>query len=292
MVSDQGRTSLLVTGFFCCTDGTRGWRENMIKSYRIFFLFLLTPTFSQASTPAQASLVPMVCAFPSDDLPPYIYGEGLELRTERPGITIERFQTIIENAKGIDLVIKRLPYARMAKDITAGTVDCIVSAEASHYVVPRTPEGTIKQEFAFDRSQIVLYYNKNLKVSWDGKQLKPSVPVHSPIAEFNKFGLDKGLTVVTDNLSIERHLKQLESGRIKALLSLESLTDPLIQRSYKDKIKKNAVPIETLHVYIAFSKQFFKQNPKACQKIWEASVGIDKDKKYKQRLMKYRAQLE
>lgn len=261
---------------------------------KIFSVFILL-AFSSIAQSKKPSVIK--CIVPSAHIPPFVIGDGPNLSKPNPGMTVENIETLFKTKLKTEVQFERLPYSRMTDSMSTGQYDCTVSLDIqtvsadgriTHFhQVPLKKNGDIDTSKSFSTSNLNIYYNSDFPVIWDGKKLMPNVEVYSPIKEFNSIGEHKGLKIIEENPDILRQLKQLQMGRIQAIMSLDILADSLIKHEKISNIKKNETPIMTIKNYLVFSKQFYQKYPDFCEQTWSQLKKYRKSKEFKSIQEKY-----
>lgn len=260
------------------------------------FKFTISLLLLCLSAQVLAQPVEITCALPSANLPPYIYGQSDTLTPQNPGATPEHLLALFKNFKDIELKIVRLPFARIAADLKSGKVDCGISfdqqpglpTEGRFFQVPLNLKKMGDEKLAFNDIKLLIYYHSDAPVHWTGNKLTPRVKVHSPMPQFNQYLEKHGAVVISENFDIERQLQQLNMKRIDGLLSLETLTDSIIEKNNLISVKKSEIPVANIKNYLVFSNAFYKNHPAVVKKIWTHVPRFKKTQEFKALRKKYK----
>lgn len=211
--------------------------------------------------------------------PPYVYGRNHVL-TEFPGVTIDILR-LIESKEDVKFIIKRHPWKRVVNEVKKNEIDggfhFSFKESRRPFVAYPILEGSLLPDpkYSIASRSFVIYRLKGKSVCWNGEKIVLDSQEANVIAAIRGGSIIdeiknkdyKLLEVNADNQLIQ----MLLAKRIDAFVALENMIDPKIKvLGLKDRllIEKSLPVVVNKPYYIAFSKKFYRENPKLVWRIW------------------------
>jgi polar amino acid transport system substrate-binding protein len=223
---------------------------------------------------------PIIIGIGLSDNSPYVIGNELEVKNEKPGIYIELMKEVSKNIN-IEFKFIRLPWKRLLQEARAGRIDSVLGSSFNKErnidnVYPML-NGKPDKTKSIGLRSYYLYQKINNVLLWDGYKISKS----------NKeIGVIRGYAIVNDLKKMEVNftelnnsiqlLEMLQRNRLGGFINFDSYIDDKL--SEYPEITKVYPPIITKYYYIMFNKKFAGHNISIINKIWE---GIEKTKKSK-----------
>jgi len=249
----------------------------MIKTYNIYFWFLIVlmfPAASQSSEPLELTL-----SYQINPSPPYQMGTGVNL-VEPPGIALDVINAAAKELN-LKIVYKRYPNVRVLHLLEYGQIDgaFMFSYKAERAKIaryPLTPEGKLDSTKRLASLSYWLYSLAEEKLDWDGTRLSGinSLDVNGFIVA------EHGDSIVSD-LEILGQKVQQPASAYKALLMLTrrsqivgaALQDvkasPLLDRAEFSDIRRSSVPLKTKDYFLVLSNRFVEKYPDIADALWQ-----------------------
>lgn len=238
----------------------------------LMFLFKVFSSYAEA--------IDVVVATGVNHDPPYVYGDE-KISPVFPGVTIEILR-LIETKSDMKFIIKKRPWKRVVDEIRANTLDggfhFSYKEDRKSFVAYPIPQGKTVPDpkYSISNRSYTIYRLRGQKIYWNGKQ------VVMASKEKLVIGAIRGSSI-TDKINKLGHvLKEVDADlqlinllliqRVDAFIALENMLDPKIKKlDSKERIliEKSLPPVVNKPYYIAFSKKFYRNNPKRAWKVWE-----------------------
>lgn len=225
------------------------------------------------------------------ELYPAYLGNGNKVPSDKPGVDIELYQKIAEQA-GANVTFVRYSWNRCLALLSAGRIDSIISSyrpdRAQMAVFPMQgdePDDTKK----ITTSGYFLYHlNKNVTY-WDGKKLlDPSISIGAPMGYSIVADLRDWKANVTEAGTTKGLLNLLRYGRFDAIAAPANMTDAIIRREITlfSEIVRDPIPLKQNAYFIVFSTAFAQNNPSLVERVWQYTETVRKQHR-EQILLKY-----
>jgi len=244
---------------------------------RLFYLTLVVALIG--ATELKAETILLGTGVNSD--PPYVIGD-FKIDEDTPGITIELLQ-LIEQKLNIEFQISMKPWARVIEEIKnnqlhGGFHFSYLKERKSFVSYPILPNQKVPDSaFSLSTRSDVLYQLKGNNVSWNGAKfvLQNERPARVGVIRGGAILFDLALnkSEVVEVNNDQQLLNLLLTKRVDGIIGLSSMLDPkllTLEDSIQQQIEKVTPSLTTKHFYIAFSKQFEKENAELVWKIWNA----------------------
>lgn len=244
-----------------------------------------------AQPPGPVQVLTLACEDKLDF--PNVLGEGQEIETKKPGVSIEFVQRLGEEL-GLQVVIKRLPWKRALElELARGAIDGLFPASyrKDREVFGAFPlkDGKIEDARCMFVSAYCFYKLRASPLAWDGRSLRN---LGGPI------GASRGYSVVGDlqqmgyavqeSDDLRKDLVRLSLGWLGSVAALEPAGDFLLEGDPKlsHAIVKVQPPISTKHFFLMLSHAFVAANPELAQKLWDKCREL-REREYPRILRKY-----
>lgn len=241
------------------------------------FHSLLLCIFMLLALPASAIEISVATGINDD--PPYVYGDE-EISRERPGVTIDILK-LIEKRNQIKFEITKQPWARVVESVKSGKLDggfhFSYKDERKSFVAYPIEKGETlpNPKYSISNRSYSLYKLKGAPIRWTGEKIVKDSG--DPIV----IGVIRGGSIA-DNIRNRGHqllevdrdvqlVKLLLAKRIDALVGLDNMIDAelgTLDIQQRKAIKKTSPAVVSKPYYIAFSKQFYRENPEIAWDIW------------------------
>lgn len=226
------------------------------------------------------SAIEVTVATGVNDDPPYVYGDE-KISIERPGVTIEILK-LIEKRTQVKFNILKQPWARVVQNVKTGKLDggfhFSYKDERKAFVAYPIEQGQSLPDpnYSISNRSYSLYKLKGAPLQWTGESIVKAS--EEPIL----IGVIRGGSI-TDNIRKRGHqllevdrdaqlVQLLLAKRIDALVGLDNMIDAEIRAldtSKRMTIEKATPAVVSKPYYIAFSKQFYRDNPDLAWEIWK-----------------------
>lgn len=234
-------------------------------------VLLLYGLFSQVAHAATLKF-----CYQDQPLSPYYFGSGQQVPTIWPGATVEHIQRLVAMVPELQLELVRYPWNRCLKYLQAGSVDAVVANYSENRetlgVFPKR-DGKPDQSKMFTRQDVCLVTDKALASTWNGRffvidhkvsaiRQTPRVKLASEIeAKFN----------FVQASADANSLQMLAQGRVQVVTQVCKIMEQKVTaKSFNPQTMVMLMPpVDQLHGYLVFSRQFYQQRPEIAEQLWQ-----------------------
>lgn len=227
--------------------------------------FLLTLLFAAACDARALTL--RLCTL-DHPFPPHTMPDGsgqaqelLRLAGKEVGITVE------------NIVAPRL---RCIARLKSGEVDALLSGflpERMDYGVFPMAGPVADDSRAVSVVRFIVYRQKGGTVQWDGRAFsgldQRPVGIQTGLAVVQRLR-QTGVTVDEGAKTIEQNLEKLVRGRVQAMIALEGESQPLIDRSFSNRIEALPKAFDSTPIYLHVHPGYYASHREAIDKLWNA----------------------
>ncbi len=216
------------------------------------------------------------------ELYPNYTGATKAVPEKDPGILVELVQLAAANAH-LDVTFARYPWKRCLSLMKLGRIDSVIAsfrAERKEALVYPMAGDQPDDARMIVQNGYYLYQKRADAPYWNGQKfVDPAVVIGAPLGYSITAAMkDQGLNVVEAGTT-EGLLHMLAFDRLQAVAAPGAAADTLLRQNpaeYQTIVKLEA-PLKMNHYFIAFSHQFFNQNPTAAAQVWQASPKVHAD---------------
>lgn len=247
-----------------------------------------------AAVPGVAAETVLRVAYPETENSPRIVGRGAVVPADRPGITIELLRMAAEKA-GVTLELARAPWKRCLYLLENAYVDATFHAsyteERARYAVYPTKGGKPDASRAVFLNRYAIYVKKGSGIGWDGRTLSN---VSKPLGTLSGNAVVEDIKrrggAVEEAPGVRSNMEKLKAGRIAAYVEIEGVGDDFLEdyRAEFAEVEKLPLPFEEKPYFVVLSMQFYQQNPKLSEAIFDAIRDVQATPAYRRMLLKYR----
>lgn len=269
--------------------------NRLAQSIQIFACVLVLGTQSTAGYAAELTVGknrPTIrFCYQDTELYPAYLGNGREVPSDKPGVDIELYQKIAEQAGG-SVTFIRYSWNRCLALLSAGRIDSVISSfrpeRAKIAKFPMRGDGPDPGK-RITTSGYFLYHLDKGVTYWDGqKLLDPSISIGAPMGYSIVADLQKWNANVTEAGTTKGLLNLLRYGRFDAIAAPGNMTDAIIRREITlfSEIVRDPQPLKQNPYFIVFSESFTKNNPSLVERIWQNTETVREEFR-EQILLKY-----
>lgn len=247
----------------------------MVGSVKLCLLSVFILSFSSL-LPARADEAKVNFRICYEDVsqPPYYFGAGTEIPSEKPGIYID-ISDILQQRLNLNIQHFRAPWKRCLAMLRKNAVGAVYGAsfKEDRLVIGRYPMagGKVDEERRITTKSYSLYRNAEAKIRWDGAVLDHNqgqigAPLGYSIIPF----LEKHGAKVVTRWTTESGLDLVSLGRLQSFAAQDPAADALIienPHKYRNVVKV-VPPLQTKSYYMMISHGFYQQMPKLAEEIW------------------------
>lgn len=224
-------------------------------------------------------------------------GNTTQVLTESPGIAVEMIQMLPLQIAGLEVQLKRIPWARCKAELKSNKVDGIFNASYKkrrlklgwYPTIDGKHSGPVDPSKRITTISYSLYTLKKSDVQWNGQYISGvDGSIGAPLGYSIVNDLRQKGYKVDEAPSTRNNLDKLVLERID-ILALQSVTADKIILSDPLKFQnviKLIPPYATKPYYLMLSHNFVADNPKLSQEIWNAIRDI-RNKKFDELVIKY-----
>jgi polar amino acid transport system substrate-binding protein len=183
-----------------------------------------------------------------------------------------------QTAAAMRLPVERhiAPRRRCLEEIKSGVADAMASAyspaRAETAVFPMQA-GAIDASKAMGVMTYHLYRRTGSGLDWDGARFRD--------LGSGRLGIQAGFIFITDRFTqlgvpyddgakaLEPTLAKLAAGRVEGVVGMKEEADALVAAQYRGQIERTGKLFEQTPVYLMVSRQFYSQNPKLVERLWQ-----------------------
>jgi polar amino acid transport system substrate-binding protein len=182
-------------------------------------------------------------------------------------------------AKGMHLELDRhlAPRRRCLEEVKNGASDAMASAyslQRGETAAFPMAGGVIDASKAMGVMTYYVYRRTGSALDWDGIRFKQ--------LGAGRLGVQSGFVYITERFTqigvpyddgakaLEPTLAKLAAGRIEGAVGMMEEADRLIAKQFPGQMERTGTVFEQTPIYLMVSRQFYGQNPKLVEQLWQA----------------------
>jgi hypothetical protein len=177
---------------------------------------------------------------------------------------------------GITIDNSFAPRLRCIAKLKAGEVDALLSAflpERMEYGAFPMAGAAADDSRAVSVVRFVIYRQKGGTVQWDGSAFsgldQRPIGIQVGLAVSQRLR-QTGVAVDEGAKTIEQNLEKLVRGRVQAVVALEGESQPLIDRTYADRIEVLPKAFDATPIYLHVHPSYYANHRAAIEQLWNA----------------------
>ncbi|MGI0116261.1 substrate-binding periplasmic protein [Zooshikella sp. RANM57] len=254
-------------------------------------LFLLTTSIGSAAETDKPNTISF-CYIPKANFPFVLNTQDEPIVTSHPGISIQIIRHLAQKYH-FKVIHVRSPWKRCLMQLKQNSVDAsfhsVYQAKRLEFGVYPFKNGHIDVSRKMISNSYHLFKLKDASVTWNGHSFQN---LNGPLGATLGFSIvdtlnEMGIDVVED-FSLERLLLRVKKEHLAGFIGFYTIAKPLLEEDdrFKD-IVMEPIPIETIPMYLMFSKQMQINYPTFVEQLWNELSVIHEQGLYRQWMQSY-----
>lgn len=263
-----------------------------MSTHWLYIALLLTVSSigSAATTDKPATI--SFCYIPKANFPFVLNTKDEPIVSSKPGISLQIIQHLAEKYH-FNVVHVRSPWKRCLMQLKQNSIDAtfhsVYLQKRLEFGVYPFKNGQIDTTRKMISNSFHLFKLKDAPITWDGVAFEN---LNGPLGATLGFSIvdtlnNMGIDVVED-FSQEKLLLRVKKEHLAGFVGFYTIAKPLLEKDdrFKD-IVMEPIPVETIPMYLMFSKQMQTKYPTFVEEIWNELGDIHSKGLYRQWMQSY-----